>query len=386
MFYPLACLLYMQYDNNMHTLLIRKHFVVGIFILLFIYVFVSTVTSDKNSAEATTPPSPPEESRPSVDMGPGICNPNWSHSYKVPWEKMPSLLMRSLRKEERSMPSLRREMIRILISDIRNVCDRPLKKQLCDVARQIVDDYPKSFRDELDGNIVGSGYDSVLKQMVLRVENEQRKSTEMKPKIKPSAQTNTASEQESAKQRKMDCYGCVNFNPSELPEGESEETLLIKVNELKSAFQTGKNSDVEEENMQLTYSLQRKDILSENYTVLELKDRWPYLFEEKFMIIHFDKLIGKDSKLALESSLCTKGRRILAYMKNTVDEDRLKIIVAIENAKDEMNNESPEIPGILLLVMNYFKENSNSLFVCSEVRRSNVHAVGLFIAKESGVL
>lgn len=74
------------------------------------------------------------------------------------------------------------------------------------------------------------------------------------------------------------------------------------------------------------------------------------------------------SEVALESPLFTKGKRILAYMKDSVDKDVLVIVLAIEKAKEEMKSESPEIPGIIHLVVNYFKEKSDTLFECTEVR------------------
>lgn len=73
----------------------------------------------------------------------------------------------------------------------------------------------------------------------------------------------------------MDSYGCVNFNPRELPEGELEETLLIKVNEFKIAFQTGKQTDVKIY-MKPHIRLQRRVILSEKYTIQDLKNKWPF--------------------------------------------------------------------------------------------------------------
>jgi len=88
--------------------------------------------------------------------------------FQVPWNKMPPELMSSLSAKERPLPSLRREMVRIISSDIHAVCPQPGRRQLRSLANKIVSEYPQSFRDMVAGDVVGSGHDSLLMQLERR--------------------------------------------------------------------------------------------------------------------------------------------------------------------------------------------------------------------------
>ena len=53
---------------------------------------------------------------------------NWSQSYNEPWNKMSSKLLKALEKSRRLTPSLRRQMVRIIIDDVLDVVKKPKKK------------------------------------------------------------------------------------------------------------------------------------------------------------------------------------------------------------------------------------------------------------------
>lgn len=93
----------------------------------------------------------------------------------VPWSKMPPMLTQALDAEERPDPRLRREMVRIIVDDLNKPgLKLPRTKELGRIAQAIVNKYPKSFADNIGGMVVGSGYESLLKQLVNKVDNATR--------------------------------------------------------------------------------------------------------------------------------------------------------------------------------------------------------------------
>lgn len=49
--------------------------------------------------------------------------------------------------------------------------ERPRKRELDQVARQLVDRYPDSLLDAMDGVVIDSGHSSLTSQLVAHVEN-----------------------------------------------------------------------------------------------------------------------------------------------------------------------------------------------------------------------
>ncbi|MGL5901447.1 MAG: hypothetical protein ACRCZO_02075 [Cetobacterium sp.] len=99
---------------------------------------------------------------------------DWHYDFVVPWEKMPASFMKKIKSGERPSCSERRQLVRTVASEILGVSKRPSKKHVSEIARKITIAYPKSFRDEIDSQIVGSGYDSLIKQLVYRIDNLKR--------------------------------------------------------------------------------------------------------------------------------------------------------------------------------------------------------------------
>lgn len=65
------------------------------------------------------------------------------------------------------------------------VAKNTAKKHLSEVARKVVIAYPKSFKDIIGDEIVGSGHDSLTKQLLCRVDNYKRNDTLGKQKSTP---------------------------------------------------------------------------------------------------------------------------------------------------------------------------------------------------------
>ncbi len=118
--------------------------------------------------------------------------------------------MRKIKSGERPSCSERRQLVRTVASEILEVSKCPTKKHVSKIARKIIIAYPKSFRDEINSQIVGSGYDSLLKQLVCRIDNLKRAKTSTRP---------LCDMPEESKKRKLE-YGCISSEP-QLPVGET---------------------------------------------------------------------------------------------------------------------------------------------------------------------
>ncbi|KAK4326962.1 hypothetical protein Pmani_002565 [Petrolisthes manimaculis] len=130
----------------------------------------------------------------------GVCvftnvSPNWAEDYEVPWTKLSKRdVLAKLEKGLRPSPKARREMIRIIAADIANITLNPGKKSLTCIAQKIVKRYPMSFKDDIEGLVVGSGFDSLLKQLICRFENINRNSNAAQQKCKRDGDGNENSE------------------------------------------------------------------------------------------------------------------------------------------------------------------------------------------------
>ncbi|CAN7995962.1 unnamed protein product [Ixodes pacificus] len=165
---------------------------------------------------------------------------------------MPPRLQQALKENKRPSPKDRREMVRLIIKTSMEMCPRPLRKQLDTIAKKVVDQYPLSFKDVLDGTVVGTGHDSLLNQLLARVENVRREDTEKK-----AGPTHA-----NRKQRKECSYGCQSSSPGYTPE---EELEMNRYKERLQAMFREKSADTDEvlTLMRSTYPLQRRDINSE---------------------------------------------------------------------------------------------------------------------------
>lgn len=116
--------------------------------------------------------------------------------------------------------------MRIVCLEIHEQCEKQGKKALSIMARNIVSAYPNSFRDCIEGIILGTGYDALLTQLLLRFDNINRKNYSTKRKHSENSQPGESNV--SNKILKVDDYGCINYMPVDFPDGETEDSLNEK--------------------------------------------------------------------------------------------------------------------------------------------------------------
>ena len=216
-----------------------------------------------------------------------MLSPTWANDFEVPWSKVPQRdLLSQLEKGMRPSPKVRREMIRIVCGDIANITLKPGKKTLACIAQEMVNRYPKSFKDNVEGIIVGTGYDRVLRQLIHRFENINRNSNVTPKKHKREEDGNENSES-NKKVITHDSYGCINYLPNNYQSGDSEATQQETKSLLKEKYLCSALEEVEVETfMKECYILQRKEIVPNGKSMLTLRTEWPFLFQPDGMNVH----------------------------------------------------------------------------------------------------
>lgn len=223
---------------------------------------------------------------------------------------------------------------------------------------------------------MGSGYTSILNQIKTRVEHVNRGNT--LARIRRPKRTNENNDDTPQLKNiciKVDSYSCINWQPHNLPEGETMDSLEVKRQMLVTLYrkegprcaETVKVDDF----MPTTYIKQRQFINSNPPpTFNNVMQEWPFLFQKRWLLSHFEKLTGIDILPRLTVALQNKGRRIINYFQH----QKLRWRGEIQGLLTEMENDSRTLQdqdliasSVILLLMAFFSEAMDSLFILSDV-------------------
>ncbi|XP_038157392.1 uncharacterized protein LOC119794107 [Cyprinodon tularosa] len=289
---------------------------------------------------------------------------DWVDTFQIPWNRFPENLIECFKNEARPKPHLRREMIRIVVSSMMEVCASPRKQETTEVAKKLIAKYPLSLQDIIEGDIVGPGYYSLVKQLQNRIENLRRVS---KPKIRKRKNMldedgTVPPEQNAAVQ---DIYGCIKWDMEVMPIQETAETQKEKKVKLKMLSEENNlNSDEIRDLMQRTYYTQRKEINQGKDLQIMVKE-WPFLFQEIGMTIHFQELTGVNLLETFHKNLEKKGKRLLDYLR-TVSAHKIKRVLQTVRNLDILRGQvqgcSEELKDLVLLLLSHFNDKEETLF------------------------
>lgn len=266
----------------------------------------STLTSSASSACSSISFSP------STSPSNLITAADWVDSFQVPWEKLPEALMQCLERGKRPKPWLSREMIRIVVSEMMLACASPNKHASNEIAKKMLAKYPQSLQDVIEGDVIGPGYHSLVKQLQARIENVKRSSL---PRIlkrkRVSDEYDTDEIPAERRAAVQDTYGCIQWDMKFMPISETLESQQEKKDKLKMLSEQATFSPEEVKTlMKDTYFSQRKAINS-GTDLQSLMEEWPFLFKEIGMIVHFHVLTGVSLKETFLSNVEKKGKRYL---------------------------------------------------------------------------
>ncbi|XP_073705550.1 uncharacterized protein [Garra rufa] len=332
---------------------------------------------DGTPNEMTLTPLSSNESLPEQSFIPSFIKSNWVRNFKVPWSRMPAALIQATSTGERARPGPRREFVRIVVAAMQAHCPNPNLAACGEVARNIVSTYPLTFGDiSEEGEQLGNGFSCLQRQLKTRVEHVNRDVMEHRIRRPRRPSGKRAGQQDNFMRTKVRCkvdsYGCINWQPSSIPEGESAESLEMKRKVAAEIFQSAGPKAAELPNvddlMQQTYVYQRHMINScPPPTISEIEGHWPLLFTERGLCRHFKILTGIDIRSRFGETLLVKSKRILNYFSR----QRLKWNEEIQSMLSEIDDTNATdnnriAMSAILLMMKYFKEKDNAVFILAD--------------------
>lgn len=173
---------------------------------------------------------------------------------------------------------------------------------------------------------------------------------------------------------KIDSYGCVNWQPEDLPEGETLESLEEKRQVLVDTFSAeghrGADRGRVDELMKITYICQRHSInASPAPTISVLPENWPFLFTQRWLGTHFSMLTGVELESRLSEALNNKGRRILHFFKSQLTKWKKEVRSVLKEISQDGRQDDHDTAGLaaILVMMAHFKESEDSLFLRADV-------------------
>ncbi len=116
----------------------------------------------------------------------------------------------------------------------------------------------------------------------------------------------------------MDQYGCVRWQPEELPAGETEESLQEMKRQMLHLYAQVGMARAEREGLQRwhenTYMLQHHDLNADPpLSIYKIKDDWPFLFSLKGLFSHFSELTGISVLEKLPAAIEQRSKTIIEY-------------------------------------------------------------------------
>ncbi|XP_064481099.1 uncharacterized protein LOC135394332 [Ornithodoros turicata] len=290
-----------------------------------------------------------ENARPPV---PQRVSADWPTTFSIPFHRANSGFLSDLEQKKRPKKKHLLEFVRLVCSDIHNICARTGRAALAEVARRIVEAHPVSLSDTLGGAVVGSGYDSLRAKLENRLDNLNRGSAEAVPVARASHRKRVAS----------DKCGCIEWNCSP-PAGETAETQEDKRAELEEMFAI-ENASLSRaiDMMQQTYFLQREHI-NQGLSVSQVQDKWPWLLTTECLLNHFKRLTGIDCKERFSNAMSLKVKAVLQFLTTSQNEEVQKIMQSVSQAFHESQTHYGDPVGMLLGTIASWNEDSSYLIV-----------------------
>lgn len=184
--------------------------------------------------------------------------------------------------------------------------------------------YPDSFKDNIKDQTLGTGYSSLLCQMINRCENTRRPpSTSSKRKLGDLGKIK--------KILNADFYGCKQLNY--LPDFTSDND---------ASAQEAKKSELQEEFLHVKWNQQKVDLLmDETYAaqrllIVENVDfevvikEFPFLTVSVYFLKHVAKLMGFDVLVRLTHSIEDKAPEVIKCIKNNQNLHNMDNLEVIE--------------------------------------------------------
>ncbi|KAM7314653.1 uncharacterized protein ISCGN_004437, partial [Ixodes scapularis] len=250
----------------------------------------------------------------------------------------------------------RLELVRVVVNGLMRKSLRPSRDCARCVAEGLVKMFPASLEDRgIDGQKMGTGYDSLLRQLENRIENLSRGKRLSAPEA-----------EESRPQRKSSktSYGCLNWQLQLSGEGDVHDSNESKEWMKREAHKATKDLDLSRamELSTATYGDQRAYINSVNpiHSARDVKEEWPLLFHKPLFYAHAKTLLGKDMLETFTEGLKLCTALLARHFVKSSNRELLFWSVQAEEAEkrgEVMAKEKVLLPQLAC----YFKEKTEIL-------------------------
>ncbi|XP_008210612.1 uncharacterized protein LOC100679989 isoform X2 [Nasonia vitripennis] len=235
------------------------------------------------------------------------------------------------------------------------------------IAEIICKTYPRTFADKIEGVEWSDGI-ATLRTSILNCANYKTGTKKRKANMDNDEDENEVRRREHDNPRNQDEYGCTQYAP-DLPSDEnikSQEERRLKLIDLFERLDHGQPEVLEL--MDKTYAMQRKSINDVTREISLLMTEWPFLTDDKCLIQHADKLMGKCILTTWKNSLEKKVKPIRQYLKTchtlkiNKSQELKDIIQDCKEATETRKDNYPKNAIIFPLLVLYFEENIELLY------------------------
>ena len=277
---------------------------------------------------------------------------DWEHVFEIPYDAICPQVFKKMRDGFPLNLPERKKLVNAVVIKARSYENRPSKKKMTVIARRIFEDYRSSIIDTISGEMVGCGYVSFLQQLVNKVDNLARGSTNaMKRK--------DYSSDDSSSSISQDYYGCNNSRPQIVPATKASmvsikaemvvETTKIKIIEgMKDAYPLLREEiNVMNENLKCKPSESTMNITMSN--IGSILKEWPGMRFYEAIMDHFHKLTGIQLHDKMTEGFMEYGKAIVihsATLKHNVKHHSISEEVA--KSKLILDSNEPLLTGVFL--------------------------------------
>ncbi|KAJ8351966.1 hypothetical protein SKAU_G00234420 [Synaphobranchus kaupii] len=265
---------------------------------------------------------------------------------------MPAGLQSAIANGERPTAADRRQMVRVLADEVKKLETNPTRAQCLTVSHNIVRQYPKSFADADTQETGAAACSSLLSQLKNRIEHLNRNNYLAHRRAQRAV---------AGAFRPMrgptDTYGCTSWQP-ELATGETDDSLEEQRKRMEELFLQhgvagGERGEVNQL-MESTYCLQRRMINATPHpTIVDLRNKWPFLFIPRGIYTHFQLLTDKDVRRLMEHSMIEWSRPLIEYFKQKPTNKEVQSALPTDEAN--------VAAYIVQLLLAHFKESKEGL-------------------------
>lgn len=289
---------------------------------------------------------------------------DWAEKFEINWDDFPKEVLSACENKTRPHKKYLSEMVRMIASRIMKIDISPGRRNLRIIARKIVSKYPETFQDSVIESVIAGGVESLRNKIEECIDNKKRRA--------PLAETFALPEDMPQKKKRKtakESLGCINWQPMDLPFGQTKETQQQLKCLLVAEFEKDQpDKEFVKSAMYQTYATQRFFINSMK-SITEIRNEWPFLLEETYILWHFEELVGKDLLSLFRDKLPVKCKKIYEFMSCENSKKRLSECQnLIRNSKERLQNSTPEILGAFLLLLAYFEEDEKCFLQIFKVR------------------